>query len=106
MSMTAVQVAIERFVDEYQPGIVECRLVDASGEVWTFREKIPLVTSEDLDAFSAYPRPGRIACTVINDSVDSEGRQLLTIDTDSPWQIEAKGGATVFVVLADQVGEW
>jgi hypothetical protein len=27
ISMKAVQVAIERFVDEYHPGIVECRLV-------------------------------------------------------------------------------
>lgn len=45
--MATVSVQIVRFVDDYQPGIVECQLLDAEGAVHFFIEKVPIVAAED-----------------------------------------------------------
>jgi len=45
--MSAVRVTIAAFIDEYQPGSVECSLVDVHGRTWKFNEKVPVVSSED-----------------------------------------------------------
>ncbi len=54
--MYGVRVEIVRFVDDSQPGWVECRLVDARGQEWLFVEKVPIVTSSDLTALTPYPQ--------------------------------------------------
>ncbi len=38
-------VEIVRFVDHYQPGIVACEFVDASGRLQTVIEKAPVVST-------------------------------------------------------------
>jgi hypothetical protein len=91
--MHAVKIAIVRFVDDHQPGFVECQLIDASGRCWSFIEKVPVVTTDWLDASSKYPQPGVIGCEV----VEREG-QTVTIDTTKPWAIESVEGETRFTV--------
>jgi len=71
--MPAVRVDIIGFLDDWQPGFVKCRLTDASGRAWSFEEKVPLVTSEWIDAASDYPRPGIMGCTVL----ESRGETVL-----------------------------
>lgn len=66
--MPSVRIEIVRYTDDWQPGFVECRITDAAGRVWSFEEKVPLVTDEYLDATSAYPRPGSIGCAVLSRS--------------------------------------
>src|SRR5512139_346408 len=83
--VTAVTVQIERFVDEYQPGFVECRLVDAEGQSHLFIEKVPIVSTEDLWSTSTYPVAGAIACEVEAEWKDSQGRALLKVSTERPW---------------------
>ena len=63
--MNAVGIELRRYVDDSQPGFVECWLTDANGREWSFVEKVPVVSTEDLDVGSNYPRPGIIACEVI-----------------------------------------
>jgi hypothetical protein len=96
--MTAVRVSIVAFIDEYQPGIIECWLVDVHGRTWKFHEKVPIVSAEDLWTDSEYPRPGSIACKVLESKLDPTGRQILTIET-----IESIDGVTVFEVFAEQL---
>ena len=62
---------IRRYVDDDQPGWVECAFTDAHGREWLFIEKVPVVTVEFLNTASGYPRAGVIACEVIaeNDRV-------------------------------------
>jgi hypothetical protein len=55
--MPAVTVQISRFVDEHQPGFVECILMDALGESHLFVEKVPVVSTDDLWSTSSYPQP-------------------------------------------------
>jgi len=101
--MASVQVTISRFVDEYQPGIVECWLEDVYGRRWKFIEKIPYVSAEDLWTESEYPRPGAIACTVLRRTADNSRRYVVTVDTSKPYFVESVDGCTVFEVFAEQL---
>ena len=103
--MAGVRVEITRFVDPAQPGFVECTLVDAYGQAWTFVDKVPVVTSEPLDEHSIYPRPAVIACTIVTRDHEDAGRDIVRIDTSQPWGIESTAGETRFDVLAEQVVE-
>jgi hypothetical protein len=103
MRMTAVSVEIARFVDDRQPGFVECVLVDADGRSHAFVEKGPVVSASNLLPGSKYPRAGSIACEVISEFTDSSGRQLVRIDTDRPHGVESSSGETKFVVLPSQL---
>ena len=100
----AVKIEITKFVDEGQPGWVECSLEDAAGQKHLFIEKVPVVTLEELDAGSFYPRAGVFACEVI-ERMRSENRSIVRISTASPWAIESVDGQTQFEVLSDQLEE-
>jgi hypothetical protein len=101
-----IKVTIERFTDESEPGWVECRFVDAVGTIHIFEEKVPVVSDENLDATSAYPRSGIIRCQVVGTRVAPEGQELIIVDTVQPWGIESKAGETRFEVLREQVIEF
>jgi len=81
-----VVVQILRFVDDAFPGWVECELTDVSGLQHVFRDKVPIFTTEVLDANSIYPRPG-VHCPRDHRHTQSRltgnrqsGRRLLHID--------------------------
>jgi hypothetical protein len=104
--MIAVGIEIRKYVDDSQPGFVECWLTDANGREWSFVEKVPVVTTEDLDAGSDYPRRGIIACEVIEREVGVDNREVVIIDTVLPWGVETTTGETQFVVLSEQLQQW
>jgi hypothetical protein len=83
-SMLGVRVKISRCADAWQPGWVECRLVDALGHEHVFVEKVPVVTKAHLDAASSFPRAGTIACIMVGRS-ERDCRQVVRIDTQTPW---------------------
>jgi len=101
--VTAVSIQIERFVDDHQPGFVECRLVDAFGRSHLFVEKLPIVTSAHLWSYSSYPRTGAIACEILAVSIDAAGRKLAQVNTERPWSVESTEGVSSFIVLSSQV---
>ena len=82
--MVGVRVEIRRYVDDHQPGWVECRLSDAHGREWLFVEKVPVVTLEDLDAAGSYPRSGVLACRVVGRRPWMDASEVLIIDTTEP----------------------
>ena len=104
--MLGIKVTIERFTLESQPGWVECRFADAAGTSHVFEEKVPVVSDEDLDAGSVYPRAGVIGCQVVGARVPSDGKELIIVDTEQPWGIESKAGETRFEVLREQLIEF
>lgn len=103
--MFGIAVEIRRYVDDAQPGWVECGITDAGGREWVFVEKVPVITTEDLDARSEYPRPGVIACQVVERRQQS-GRDIVVVDTELPWHVEATTGDTRFEVRPEQVVEF
>ena len=101
--MHAISIVITRFVNEHQPGFVECTLLDALSQPHFFVEKVPVVTTEDLWSNSSYPRLGIIACEVESEWNDETGRTLVRVNTERPWGVESIAGATQFVVLSSQI---
>ena len=105
-NVTGIKARIERFTDTSQPGWVECTFVDAAGLSHLFEQKVPVVTLEDLDGASKYPREGVIGCEVIGTRLDGDGRELVTVDTERPWGIESKAGQIRFEVFREQIAEF
>ena len=102
--MPQVRVEIIRFVDDHDyPGWVECRLIDAWGREWSFMDKVPVFTCESLWSDSKYPCPGAIVCEIVERKTDASGRELVTIDTEKPFGVEATAGEYRFDVLAEQL---
>ncbi len=100
---TRLTIQIERFVDEDQPGFVECSLMDAYGTGHLFVEKYPIVTTEELRSDSSYPRTGAIPCQIEHELGSPDGEKLVRVNTELPWHVESTTGAIQFVVHSDQV---
>jgi hypothetical protein len=98
-----VAVQIVRFLDPHNPGVVECKLIDAEGVAHTFVDKVTIFTTDLLDAQSAYPQLGSIRCRVMAQWLDSKGRSLVRISTLWPDGIESSEGLSEFVVLPAQL---
>lgn len=98
-----LQVTITRFISKDNPYFIECRFMDVLGKEHIIHEKVPVITHEDLDENSTYPRPGSIACEIMEQYPVSGGSEILIIDTSKPWGIETTTGETIFEVDAAQV---
>ena len=99
----ALQVQVERFVDDHQPGFVACVLIDADGKCHEFIEKGPVVSDTDLWSDSVYPQAGFLGCSVEREWTDKEGRSLVHVSTAKPGGIESVVGDTDFTVDARQI---
>lgn len=97
-----VRCQIVRWVSDDQPGFVECRLVDAVGDVWTFVGKFYDFTNEELSSESIYPQAGYVACEVVERGVGERG--LVEVDTDDVLRgRESEEGRSRFQVSLDQL---
>jgi hypothetical protein len=105
-NLPAVRIQISRYTSDANPGWVECRLVDAWGKEWLFEEKVPVVSLLDLDEQTSYPQPGIIACQIIKQWHDAQGRELASVDTSAPWGVESTGGNTKFDILTAQLTDY
>lgn len=98
--MTCVRVEIRRYVRDDFPGWVECVFADAHGRDWAFVEKVPVISTDPLDAKSHSPLQGFIGCEVIG-----RRAEVVVIDTTTPWGVEAVSGETRFEVRPEQLVE-
>jgi hypothetical protein len=103
--MLFIKVQISRYVDAHFPGWVEFSMVDANGQPHVFIDKIPAITESHLDEFSSFPQPGLVACIALERKERDDGRQLVLIDTQSPFGIESTDGRTQFDVFSEQLCE-
>jgi hypothetical protein len=100
--MSKLLLNIVRFVEEHQPNIVECELIDAQGQSHLFVEKSAIVSTVELWPTSTYPLPGVVACE-IEEEWKNEAGSFLRVNTARPWSVESIAGETVFVVNSSQV---
>jgi hypothetical protein len=98
-----MSVQIVRFVHSHQPGWVECEFDDAEGRRHTIMDNVPILTLENLDADSRYPRPGIVRCFVLNRYQNDKGEELVRIGTGKPDGIESKEGLSEFTVPASRI---
>jgi len=98
--MHFISASIVRFVDDSQPGWVECEFYDANGHGHILTGKVPIFTDKMLDAHSIYPAPGEIPCEVLKRFQDAKGRFLASVTTDKPCSLESAEGLSEFTVPA------
>jgi hypothetical protein len=79
--MPRLRVQIVRFIEAYQPGIVECQFRDAEGQVHSIIGKLPYFTEANLWFDSDYPQPGEVDCT---DTTCSSPVKLQKYDPPQP----------------------
>lgn len=101
--MVFIKVIITKFISDDQPGWVECLLVDAYGTEWTFVEKIPVVTTNEINKSSNFPQDGFIAGKITKRWKDKNDSPLFTVKTLKPWGIESTDGQSIFDVLYDTI---
>src|SRR5438270_9634916 len=77
--MPCLRLNIIRFVDEHQPGFVECSFTDAGGTVHTIIDKVPIFSAANLWSNSTYPQPGVARCEILKQSRDSQGRKVALV---------------------------
>lgn len=98
--MADLVVTITRFVDDHQPGWVECEFTDVDGQVHRFVEKAPVVSAQTLTAASSYPRPGLVSCRIEAEWGDQSGLDFVRVALD----LAGKDDETSYVVLASDLG--
>ncbi len=91
--MQGVRIEVLKLVDTDFPGWVECSLVDAAGTEWRFVEKAPVVLHDSSTHLEFLPRPGILACVVMQDG------DVKTIETGVP----STSGQCVFQVRPAQL---
>lgn len=96
-------VKIVRFVDNRFPGWVACEFEDAGGAKHTLIDKVPMFTTETVDANSTYPKEGTAPCEVLQRWKDSEGRELARITILRPAGMQSADGIVEFTVVAAQL---
>jgi hypothetical protein len=99
----ALKIKITSFISDDQPGFVECKFTDAWSKEHTVEDKVPVATEQDLDADSDYPQDGFIACEVLNEWRDHDGRKIFTVTTERPWAVDTIDGLTEFDLTEEQL---
>ena len=79
---------------------MECEFADVTGRQHSIIEKIPVVTRQDLDADSKYPRPGTVRCGILKRYQNDKGQDLVCITTNRPFSVETTEGLSEFTVSA------
>ena len=100
--MPEISVQIVEFLSSDQPGFVAATLTDVDGVVHTFHDKVPVFTSAPIDADTQLPVPGLLDCIVL-ESFERDGRKLVRIDTERPFDVESTTGNYRFLVAADSL---
>ena len=98
--MQNVSLQIVRFVDGSFPGWVECELTDAAGRRHIIRDKVPMFTTEPLDAESSYPTTGEMECEVVQRFQDESGQEWVRVRLRG---LESVEGVNEFTVAASLV---
>jgi hypothetical protein len=96
---------ITRWIDDDQPGLIECRFMDRFGRERSIIEKLPIVTEAALRADSQFPQPAFIGCPIISRGRDDSGLETVEITAEAPQAIEATDGAAIFQLFTHQLTE-
>ncbi len=104
--MKAIKIKITSFISDDQPGFVECKFYDALDNEHIVQDKVIIVTDMDLDANSEYPQDGIIACEIVKQWTDTNGKKIFTVNTTKPIHVDTIDGLTEFDLYEEQLTEY
>ena len=100
--MKVFKIKINQFIDDHQPGWVECSFFDALGKEHIARDKVPIFTVEHLDSNSKYPKEGLVGCEIMKTWKNKKKQTVYTVSS-SIWGVETIEGLTEFDLFAAQL---
>lgn len=101
--MPFVNVTIERFLEKGQPGWVETSVNDAWNKTHLFIDKSVIFSELYLDVESLYPQAGVLACEVIKEWIDQNGRNIVTVTTERPYDVATTEALYEIDLLEEQL---
>jgi hypothetical protein len=104
--LKAIKIKIISFISDDQPGFVECKFYDAFNNEHIVQEKLPIVTDKYLDTNSEYPQDGIIACKIVKQWEDKNGKTIFTVNTTKPWAVDTIEGLTEFNLFEEQLTDF
>jgi hypothetical protein len=88
---------IEYTLDKF-PGFVLCKFSDYIGKIHYFNEKVPVVSTENINENTILPQKGYVAGETIN-----KENGIIKFSTIKPYQIETIDGLNIFSVKEQQI---
>lgn len=104
--MIGIKIKITKFISDDQPGWIECTFKDAWGVEHVIEEKVPVITTINLNEKSEYPQDGYIACEILKEWKDNNGRGIVTVSTEKPWGISSINDLIEFDLQENQLAEF
>ena len=93
-----MKVNIIEYSGGHFPGYVTCSFVDAFGTTWHIDEKVPIVSSENVNQRTKFPITGYVAGEII-----SQNKNIVCFCTEKPWDIESRDGKNKFYINENQI---
>ncbi len=101
--MKAIKILITNFIDDHYPGFVQCKFYDAFGREHILEDKVPIFTDQYLDAKSVFPQDGVVACEILKEWSDKNGRTINFVNIAKPWGVKTIEGLTQFEVFEEEL---
>jgi len=98
---TYLMVSIIEYSFDDNPEFALCKFMDVSGKIHYIREKIPIVSSEDIwfnNKNTVLPQFGYVAGEIINNE-----NGIIYFSTENPWCIETDEKLNKFYVYDNQI---
>ena len=103
--MSEVRVQIVEFIPGDYDDFLIVELTDAFGAVHRFQDKSPIFGYDgDIDQHTRLPVPGVFDCVVV-ERFQQDGRELVRINTEKPFDIQSLDDGYDFIVTPDMVVE-
>ena len=101
--MPEVRVQIVEYIPGDYDDFLIVEFMDAFEVVHRFQDKVAIFGCEvDVDETTPLPVPGTFDCVIV-ERFHSDGRDLVRIDTERPFDIESLAGDYQFVVTSEIV---
>jgi hypothetical protein len=96
--MEYLEVDIIEYTQSNFPGWVLCKVIDSTGQIHYFEEKVPIVSIENINKDTILPQKGYVRGKIIN-----RNNGIICFSTLKPDGVETKEGVSIFYVYENQI---
>jgi len=101
--MAFLMIQITKYISNDFPAFIECSFKDAHNIKQKIIDKVPVLTTKDINENTEFPIDINIPITIKNKLKDLNNKQILTINIEKPLGLESTDGETCFEVFTNQI---
>jgi hypothetical protein len=101
--MVFLKIKITKYISNDFPGFIECSFTDAFNKQWKIIDKIPVLTTKNIDKNNNFPIEEKIEVEAEKESIDKNGNKLITININKPYGLKTINGENRFEVNINQI---